>query len=204
MSAPPRSVVDLRPLRDSGASGILRPSSAPPAHGRRDRDVTRGPSARLYARVCLVGLLATGAAHRPLGRDIADGLRDGPADLVRTLTLLLDGDGRKSGVDEPDAHQRPPLSEWTPDELHDALLDRLNALGDLDLPPLLIARRIDIALRAPRIAPRKALRLLAGTAGNLFVRARSAGTGAFLTGLPGAAGVACQFDYWLPTGVAAT
>ena len=53
------------------------------------------------------------------------------------------------------------------------------------------------------LAPRAALRLLAGTAGGLFVRSRAPSAGLFLSGAPGSFVDATDFDYYLPLGAAA-
>ena len=203
MSAPPRSVVELRPLRECGrAPGTGRgrqPVAAAPASG---------PSARLFARVCLAGLLEDGEARMPRGRDIARGIDpDETPDLVDTIAVLRIGAfapwyDAVSATPTPLMRMRQAIEAMTLQARHGELLDRLAALGEQDLPPLLFARSLDVAVEAPTgPRPLQAMRLLAGTAGGLFVRARRPGAGAFLTGAPGARDVACQFDYWLPAGL---
>ncbi len=58
--------------------------------------------------------------------------------------------------------------------LHDEFVERIRALGPMDLPPLLLARPRPQDGDAPAhrpLEPLVALRLLAGTAGGLFLRA---------------------------------
>jgi hypothetical protein len=205
MSAPPRSHVELRPLR----TGTDRPRRPPVGVGGEPPSVAEGPSARLFARVCLVGLLSDGEASQPRGRDIVRGIDNMPHDLIDAVAALRCGRFRVWHCDGVDSYQRDPVlhaeqrqcQTLPASALHDELIDRLAAIDAGPLPPLLIARQMDLSIDAPPdTGPMLALRLLAGTTGNLFVRARAVGAGAFLCGLPGSAGIACQFDYWLPTG----
>jgi hypothetical protein len=205
MSAPPRSHVELRPLR----SGPVHSRHTPTGAGGEPTSVADGPSARLFARVCLVGLLSDGEASSPRGRDIARGIDGSPADLIEAVAALRCGRFRLWHCDGIDDCRRDPVLDaeqrrcrtLPASALHDELIDRLAAIDAGPLPPLLIARQMDLSIDAPPdVGPLLALRLLAGTTGNLFIRARAVGAGAFLCGLPGSAGIACQFDYWLPTG----
>jgi hypothetical protein len=202
MSAPPRSIVELRPLR-AGAS-----STAPRAVGGGEpADVGHGPSARFFARVCMAGLLCDGDSRVPRGRDIAEGMAPGSVpDLDCALAVLRVGRfgpwyarGRVTRLAKAQAAARAmPLAARM-----DALDDGLAALDAAGLPPLLFAREPDLSIEAPpALAPLQAMRVLAGTSGGLFVRARRPGVAAFLTGAPGAAGIATAFDYWLPAGAA--
>jgi hypothetical protein len=198
MSAPPRSVVDLRPLRASGEPG------ARPPRRRNGHPAAwpSGPSGALFARVHLVGLLCDGRAHQPCGRDIARGLHGGPpADLLDAVALLRAGSVTRERIEA----ERRACEGRSAAALHDEFLDRVAALGDLDLPPLLLARPVKPGARADcrPLAPRAALRLLAGTAGGLFVRSRAPSAGLFLSGAPGSFVDATDFDYYLPLGAAA-
>ncbi|HEY0879793.1 MAG TPA: hypothetical protein VGE10_15200, partial [Zeimonas sp.] len=71
MSAPPRSVVDVRVLRAKRGS-VARPADHDATPGGRTRPTAaaRMPSGSFFARVHLVGLLHDGRAHEPCGRDI--------------------------------------------------------------------------------------------------------------------------------------
>ena len=64
MSAPPRSTVDVRPLRAIGKARGRSASGLGDA-GRQGRAGAKGrtPSGEFFARVCLVGLLHDGRAH---------------------------------------------------------------------------------------------------------------------------------------------
>ena len=191
MSAPPRSTAEIRPLRAGPAD----------ARVRRDRgglpgSLSSGPSGRFFARVHLPGLLADGRSHVPRGTDIARGVIAGAPDLIDAVAMLRTG--RKT--DKALAAARADCAALPFAALHDEFLVRVAAQCDQDLPPVLLARPMNPS--APVlcvVAPAVALRLLAGTAGGLFVRARAPSAEHFLCGLPGA-GVpwAAAFDYYLP------
>jgi hypothetical protein len=195
MSIVPRSVVDLRPLRQGEGTGSRTPRGR---HGRPGAFAS-GPSGELFARVHLVGLLCDGRAHEPCGRDIARGVGGGPpTDLLDAVALLRT---RRTTRESLDAARRA-CQELTTAALHDEFLDRVAALGDMGLPPLLLARPVRPGARAAcrPLAPLAALRLLAGTAGGVFVRARTPSAGLFLGGAPGVFVDATDFDYYLPLG----
>lgn len=198
MSIMPRSVVDLRPLRQGDDPGSRTPRGR---HGHPGAFAS-GPSGELFARVHLVGLLCDGRAHEPCGRDIARGLCGGPpTDLIDAVALLRAGVATRERIEA----ERRACEALSAPTLHDEFLDRITALGGMDLPPLLLARPIRPGARAAcrPLAPLAALRLLAGTAGGLFVRSRAPSPGLFLGGAPGAFVDATDFDYYLPLGVAA-
>jgi hypothetical protein len=204
MSAPPRSIVELRPLR-AGAGAASTAARA--ARDGEPAGVGHGPSARFFARVCVVGLLCDGDSRQLRGRDIADFIVPGSVpDLDAALAVLRVGRlkpwyarGRVTRLMKAqDAARAMPLAARM-----DALDDRLAALDAAGLPPLLFAREPDLSIEAPpALAPLRAMRVLAGTSGGLFVRARRPAAGVFLTGAPGAVGIATAFDYWLPAGAA--
>lgn len=167
MSAPPRSTATVRPLRTDG------PDSPLPPRGRGGPATSAaGPSGAFFARLHLVGLLSQGDAHVVTGADIARGGDGLPRDLIDAVAMLRTG--RKTGkarAAAAEACARLPV-----DALLDEFVTRVTALGDRDLPPLLIARPMDPAASVPadcRLDPLTALRLLAGTAGGLFLRART-------------------------------
>ncbi len=198
MSAPPRSVVDLRPLRASDPGARV-----PPRRNGHPGAFASGPSGALFARVHLVGLLCDGRAHVPCGRDIARGMPGGPpTDLVDAVALLRAGGFARERIEA----ERRACETLATAALHDEFLDRVAELGDAGLPPLLLARPVKPGARVDcrPVAPLAALRLLAGTAGGLFVRSRAPSAGVFLGGAPGAWVDATDFDYYLPVGVAAT
>lgn len=185
MSAPPRSVTVLRPLR-----------CGPPARpGAGGETVAPGPTAAFFARVDLVGLLTDARAHVARGRDVAlDSPSEWPdlADAIGLLRALEPGG--------------PPLRaaqwecrEWPFERLHEAFLARVSPLGVAGLPPLLLARPLSPRQRAPRrrLAPAKAIRLLAGTSGELFIRSRAPSASVFLDRRAGT-----SFDYYVPGAVA--
>lgn len=198
MSVPPRSIVDVRPMgnpkKNAGAEPRLDTDGAP----LREKAGASATSARHLARVCLVGLFYDGQSHLPCGRDIAklvDGLAHELADAVALLRL-----GTVEG--EPFAAMGASCLKLPVPELLDEFLDRVAALGLMDLPPLLLATRFDADAPAPPgspLPPLKVLRLLAGTAGGLFLRDRRPSASLFLTGLPGGADESHgSFDYYLP------
>jgi hypothetical protein len=202
MSAPPRSVVDVRALRAKGDS-VARPADdgTTPGSKGRPKAAARMPSGRFFARVHLVGLLHDGRAHEPCGRDIARSVDGRPYDLVEAL-LMLRRDGAAARYDDPEL---ATLLDAPIATLHDEFVDRIRALGPMDLPPLLLARPRPQDGDAPAhrpLEPLVALRLLAGTAGGLFLRGRTPSVGLFLFGTPGAGlGVNdTSFDYYLPQG----
>lgn len=198
MSAPPRSIVVVNPLRP-----------AAPIHGKgelpRTGAVPRAtPSARHFARVCLVSLLGGGAPHEPMGRDIARGVNrrarlphGGAHDLANAVALLRAGEARGAAY----AAQRDECERLPLHALHDEFLERAAALGDMGLPPLLLARPVNAELPAPvsslPLPPLAALRLLAGTAGGLFLRDRAPGVSLFLTELASHT-EPTSFDYYQP------
>lgn len=183
MSAPPRSTVNLRPLRLSPA----------PIEGTRAIP-GRGPSGRFFARVHLVGLLCDGRSHVPRGRDIARSFDGAPNDLVDAVAILRTRQAGGARVSQA----RLACAEMPLTVLHDEFLDRVAALGDLGLPALLLARPTNLAVPTPRkLPPLAALRLIAGTAGGLFLRTRSP-SGAHLLG----SAIGASFDYYLPRGLA--
>jgi len=204
MSAPPRSVVDVRALRPVGNARSPWSSDLDEA-AEHDRAGAKGhlPSGAFFARVCLVGLLHDGRAHELCGRDIARSMDREPHELVDAVAMLRT-DGEHGARLEP---KRRAVRELSPTALHDEFLERVAALGPMDLPPLLLARSVpqDGAEPVQRaIEPLVALRLLAGTAGGLFLRARTPSVGLFLFGTPGASLGAndTTFDYYLPAGAA--
>lgn len=199
MSIMPHSVVDLRPLRQGDGPG----SRTPRGHHGHPGAFASGPSGELFARVHLVGLLCDGRAHEPCGRDIARGMGGGvPTDLLDAVALLRAGTVTRERIEA----ERRACETLSTAALHDEFLDRVAALGDMGLPPLLLARPIKPGARAAcrPLAPLAALRLLAGTAGGLFVRSRAPSAGLLLGGAPGAFVDATDFDYYLPLGVAAS
>lgn len=190
MSAPPRSVSRVRPLRSDGSADTVAG-----AGGDAGRAFAGGPSSRFFARVHLVGLLSRGDSHACVGVDLGRRVPGLPCDLIDAVALLRTG--RKTGkarAAAAEACERIPVPE-----LIDEFVGRVAALGDRGLPPLLFARPLDSASPAPpRIDPLTALRLLAGTAGGVFVRARAPSAAHFLAGLPGAEGASrAEFDYHL-------
>lgn len=201
MSAPPRSIVVVNPLRPAAPRGR---KGEPPRAGPAPRGT---PTARHFARVCLVSVLGGGETHEPMGRDIARSIvrgephpHGGAHDLVDAVALLRAGEpAGPANAAQCEACERLPLSA-----LHDEFLDRVVALGDMGLPPLLLARPADFRLPAPAassplpLPPLAALRLLAGTAGGLFLRNRAPGASLFLTGLPGGEPDCTSFDYYQP------
>lgn len=202
MSAPPRSVVDVRVLRGKRDS-VARPTDhdAAPVGRTHELAAARMPSGSFFARVHLVGLLHDGRAHEPCGRDIALSVDPRPHELVDAL-LMLRRDGATARYGDPEVAAMLDLPIAT---LHDEFVERIRALGPMDLPPLLLARPRPQDGDAPAhrpLEPLVALRLLAGTAGGLFLRARTPSVGLFLFGTPGCAlGVNdTSFDYYLPQG----
>jgi hypothetical protein len=203
MSAPPRSRVDLRPLGVARVESVsvLEDDARGRRRIRRETSVLARPSARLFARVCLSGLLSDGRSDRAQARDIGQGLIQGvPIDLHATVAALRCGRIRrgyrqmKRYAAELRAVESMPIGA-----VHDELLERLAAIDASALPPVLLAREIDMAMVVPPcVHPMLALRLLAGTAGNLFIRDRRPGTGPFLSLAGGGPAVPYQFDYWLP------
>jgi hypothetical protein len=191
MSSPPRSLAQVRPMRAGAGSHDLRR-----ARSGQLVSVTDGPSARFFARVHLPGLLHDGRSHVCVGTDIARGVGGGTPDLADALGTLRTG--RKTGARL--ATVRAACAALTFEQLHAEFLERVAALGDLGLPPLLLARRIAGDALAPvHVEPAVAIRLLAGTAGGVFVRARAPSAEHFLSGLPGAqVPWAAAFDYYLP------
>lgn len=198
MSAAPRSIVVVNPLRPATPR---RRKGEPPRAGPAPRAT---PSARHFARVCLVSVLGGGETHEPMGRDIARYVvrgepcpHGGAHDLVDAVALLRAGEpAGPANAAQREACERLPLHA-----LHDEFLDRVAALGDMGLPPLLLARPADFRLPAPAplpLPPLAALRLLAGTAGGLFLRGRAPSASLFLTGLPGGEPDCTTFDYYQP------
>lgn len=210
MSAPPRSIVVVNPLRPAAPR---RRKGEPPRAGPAPRAT---PTARHFARVCLVSVLCGGETHEPMGRDIARYVvrgepypHGGAHDLVDAVALLRAGEpAGPANAAQREACERLPLHA-----LHDEFLDRVAALGDMGLPPLLLARPADFRLPAPAassppsqsspsspvpLPPLAALRLLAGTAGGLFLRGGAPGASLFLTGLPGGEPDCTSFDYYQP------
>jgi hypothetical protein len=203
MSAPPRSRIELRPLGVArvDAVSVLEDDSLGRRRTRRVSRVLARPSACLFARVCLSGLLCDGRSDRAQARDIAQGLmRSAPIDLHATVAALRCGRIR-TGYRKTTRYATAlrEVEAMPIGAVHDELLERLAAIDGSELPPLLLARPIDVAMAVPPcIHPMLALRLLAGTAGNLFIRDRSPGTGPFLSLAAGGPAVPYQFDYWLP------
>lgn len=191
MSAPPRSSALIRPLR--GAPGERR---VPHGRGGAPTSFSCGPSARFFARVHLVGLLADGRSHLPRGADIARGLLEGTPDLADAVAMLRTG--RKTGRALEAASRACAALPFA--ALHAEFLERVAALGDAGLPPLLLARPMNHAAPVLRtVEPAVAIRLLAGTAGGLFVRSRAPSAEHLLCGLPGAqVPWAAAFDYFEP------
>lgn len=187
MSAPPRSTATVRPLRADGPDSPL-------SHRGRGGPATpaSGPSGAFFARLHLVGLLSQGDAHVMMGADIARGVDGLPHDLIDAVAMLRNG--RKTGkarAAATEACARLPV-----DVLLDEFVTRVAALGDRDLPPLLIARPMDPATPVPagcRLDHLSALRLLAGTAGGLFLRARTPSGALLLCG-----GASVAFDFHRP------
>jgi len=204
MSAPPRSTVDVRPLHATGKARGRSASGLGDA-GRQGRAGAKGrtPSGEFFARICLVGLLHDGRAHELCGRDIARSVWREPDELIDAVAML-----RTNG--EHGARfkaERLAVRELSPTALHNEFLERVAALGPMDLPPLLLGRSIPQGGAVPVQRPSEqlvALRLLAGTAGGLFLRVRAPSVGHFLFGTPGASlGVNdTTFDYYLPAGAA--
>lgn len=219
MSAPPRSIVVVNPLRPAAPR---RRKGEPPLAGPAPRAT---PTARHFARVCLVSVLGGGEVHEPMGRDIARYVvrgeprpHGGALDLVDAVALLRAGEP----TGPANAAQREACEDLPLHALHDEFLERVAALGDMGLPPLLLARPADFRLPAPAtsslpsqssppspsprslpshpapLTPLAALRLLAGTAGGLFLRGRTPGASMFLTGLPGGEPDCTTFDYYQP------
>ena len=200
MSAPPRSIVVVNPLRPVAPR---HGKGEPPSAGAAPRAT---PSARHFARVCLVSLLGGGEPHEPMGRDIARGVHRGARpphggahDLANAVALLRAGAARGAAY----AAQRKECERLPLHALHDEFLERVAALGDMGLPPLLLARPMNADSPAPAgsslspLPPLAALRLLAGTAGGLFLRDRAPGVSLFLTELAGHAETT-SFDYYQP------
>lgn len=192
MSSPPRSLAEIRPIRAGAhAAGERRGRGGPP------ESPTGGPSARLFARVHLPGLLFDGRSHEFVGTDPLTGLRGGTPWLAEALALLRTG--RATGKARDAALAQCEALPF--DAAHAEFLERVAALGDQGLPALLLARRPASGVVVPasaRVAPRVALRLLVGTAGGLFVRARAPSAEHFLSGLPGAAAPwEAAFDYYV-------
>jgi hypothetical protein len=180
MSAPPRSFTELRPLRRA-------------LHGRPDaagRRAAPGPTATLFARVDLVGLLADGRAHAPRARDPATGIDGEWSDLAEVVALL-----RTLAIGGPPL--RAAQSEclgWPFERLHEEFLARVPAISVAKLPPLLLARPLSPNQRTRRrVTPVTAVRLLAGTTGGLFIRSRAPSAAVFLD-----VGSRASFDYYLP------
>ncbi len=192
MSGPPRSTAEIRPLRVGWKrTSILRGWGGCPA------SIPFGPSGTFFARVHLVGLLVDGRSHVARGSGLMRGAGRETPDLVDALGMLRTGrkTGKALAADRIECERRPFA------ELHAEFLDRVAALGDLDLPPLLLARTLDCSNAALRaVEPAVAIRLLAGTAGGIFVHARAPSAEHFLSGLPGAAVPwEAAFDYYLPS-----
>ena len=197
MSAPPRSIVVVNPLRPAVPR---RKKGEPPRAGPVPRAT---PSARHFARVCLVSVLGGGAPHEPMGRDIARGVcgetrppHGGAYDLANAVALLRAGAAEGAAY----AAQRNDCERLPLHALHDEFLERVAALGDMGLPPLLLARPMNAHSAAPAgspLPPLTALRLLAGTAGGLFLRARAPGVSLFLTELA-VYSEPTSFDYYQP------
>lgn len=215
MSAPPRSVVDVRALRATRSTARPARGSATNGNATPGRETSgdetpgseaqataqRLPSGEFFARVHLVGLLHDGRAHEPCGRDIARSFGARPYDLVGAL-IMLRRDGATARYDDPELATTLDAPIAT---LHDEFVERIRVLGPMDLPPLLLARPCPQDGDAPAyrpLEPLAALRLFAGTAGGLFLRARTPGVGLFLFGTPGCAlGLNdTSFDYYLPQG----
>ncbi len=189
MSAPPRSTAEIRPMRTGPGNGHV-----PRNWGGLPRSMSWGPSARFFARVNLPGLLADGRSHVPRGTDIARGLFGGTPDLADAVAMLRTG--RKTGKALAAARAECAAVPFT--QLHDEFLERMATLGDAGLPTMLLARPLSCDAPVLRtVEPAVALRLLAGTAGGLFVRGRAPSAELFLCGLPGA-GVPwdASFDYY--------
>ena len=193
MSVPPRSVAEIRPLR---------PAAHGPTPGAiRDSGAVREPDAAVtagfFARVFLSGVLYGGRSTRYVGQDIALCLDPQPQQLWEVVAMLRTGRrrGKALAAATLEASTRPFA------QLHDEFLTRIAALGDLGLPSLLLARPIAREVVVPRgVPPKVAIRLLAGTAGGLFVRQRAPSAGHFLAGLPGAhVPWDTGFDYYLPS-----
>ncbi len=191
MSSPPRSTAEIRPMHPGASIGWT-----PRGWGGLPRSLASGPSGRFFARVDLPGLLADGRSHVPRGTDIGRGLQGGTPDLADAVAMLRTG--RKTG--KALAAARADCKALPFPELHAEFLERVAARCDEDLPPVLLARPMNTCAPVLRIVePAVAIRLLAGTAGGLFVRARQPSAEHFLYGLPGAAVPwAAAFDYYLP------
>lgn len=178
MSAPPRSTARVRPLRSDG-----RNARVPRGWGGQQASFFDGPSGRFFARVHLVGLLSGGNSHVCVGADIARGVTGLPHDLIDAVAMLRTG--RKTGkalAAAAEACARVPVAD-----LIDEFVARVAALDDSGLPALLLARPLDPAASVSRrIDHLTALRLLAGTAGGVFVRSRAPSAANLLSGLPGA------------------
>ena len=176
MSAPPRSTATVRPLRADARNGTV-----PRRWGGHPAAFADVASGRFFARLHLVGLLSQGNAHVMMGADIVRGVDGLPHDLIDAVAMLRTG--RKTGkarAAAAEACARLPV-----DVLLDEFVTRVTALGDRDLPPLLIARPMDSDGAVPadcRLDHLTALRLLAGTAGGLFLRARAPSGALLLSG----------------------
>ena len=152
---------------------------------------------RHFARVCVVGLLCDGQSHEPRGGDIARFVGGVAPYLIDAVALL-----RTGAVSGPRLEAaRRQCAELSAAALLAEFRMRVAALGDMGLPPLLVAHRLDVGKPArpeSPLPPLVALRVLAGTAGGLFLRAREPGPAQFMQGLPGGCpdGLS-SFDYWL-------
>jgi hypothetical protein len=203
MSAPPRTRIDLRPMGVARVQSVtvIEDDSRGRRRIRRETSDLARPSARLFARVCLSGLLSDGRSDRAEARDPAQGLVQGvPIDLHATVAALRFGRIRRGYRQSKRYAAELRTVEAMPiGAVHDELLERLEAIDASALPPVLLVRQIDVAMAVPPcVPPVLALRLLAGTAGNLFIRDRRPGTGPFLSLAGGGPAVPYQFDYWLP------
>jgi hypothetical protein len=191
MSAPPRSTAEIRPMRPGPRNGQV-----PRGWGGHPASLSSGPSGTFFARVHLVGLLADGRSHVARGADIARGVLGGTPDLADAVAMLRTG--RKTGKALAAASRDCAALPFA--TLHAEFLERVASLGDAGLPPLLLARPMNASAPVLRtVAPAVAIRLLAGTAGGLFVRSRAPSADHFLSGLPGAAVPwEAAFDYYEP------
>lgn len=191
MSAPPRSTAEIRPMRAGRDE-----ANVPRGRNGQSGSLSSGPSGTFFARVHLVGLLADGRSHLPRGTDIVRGLDGGTPDLADAVAMLR----TRRATGEALAAASRDCAALPFAQLHAEFLERVAALGDAGLPPVLLARPINTSAPVLRtIEPEAALRLLAGTAGGLFVRSRPPSAEHFLSGLPGAAVPwEAAFDYYAP------